>query len=117
MEWISNLIFECNDSQILFGIFQGFKKATPYGGARKLRVTLSPVCRAFQTQIVVTVGNFMIFAIEGHSTISGLIHSIVCNSVVFWIKATSDNADSVVLCDDKELRWDVSRCIELIILE
>ena len=26
-------------------MFQGFKKATPYGGARKLRLTLPPVCR------------------------------------------------------------------------
>ena len=26
-------------------MFQGFKKATPYGGARKLRLTLPPVRR------------------------------------------------------------------------
>ena len=39
------MIFEFNDAQILFGMFQGFKKATPYGGARKLRLTLPPVCR------------------------------------------------------------------------
>ena len=45
MEWISNLIFELNDAQILFGMFQGFKKATPYGGAKKLRLTLPPVRR------------------------------------------------------------------------
>ena len=45
MDWISNMIFESNDSQILFGMFQGFKKATPYGGANKLRLTLPPVCR------------------------------------------------------------------------
>ena len=29
-------------------MFQGFKKATPYGGARKLRLTLPPVCRVQQ---------------------------------------------------------------------
>ncbi len=45
MEGISNLIFEFNDTQILCGMFQGSKKATPYGGARKLRLTLPPVCR------------------------------------------------------------------------
>ena len=39
------MIFEFNDAQILFGMFQGFKKATPYGGARKLRLTLPPVRR------------------------------------------------------------------------
>ena len=44
MEWFSNLIFEFNDAQILFGML-GFKKSTPYGGARKLRLTLPPVCR------------------------------------------------------------------------
>ena len=38
------MIVEFNDAQILFGMFQGFKKATPYGGARKLRLTLPPVC-------------------------------------------------------------------------
>ena len=30
-------------------MFQGFKKATPYGGARKLRLTPPPVCSAGQT--------------------------------------------------------------------
>ena len=29
-----------------FGMFQGFKKATPYGGTKKLRLTLPPVRRA-----------------------------------------------------------------------
>ena len=43
MEWIANLIFEFNDDQILFGMFQRFKKATPYGGTRKLRLTLPPM--------------------------------------------------------------------------
>ena len=31
-------------------MFQGFKKATPYGGAKKLRLTLPPVRRA--TEII-----------------------------------------------------------------
>ena len=48
MELISNLVFEFNDAQILFGMFQGFKKATPYGGARKLRLTPPPVRRESQ---------------------------------------------------------------------
>ena len=39
MEWISNLIFEFNDAQILFGMVQGFKKTTPYGRAWKLRLS------------------------------------------------------------------------------
>ena len=30
-------------------MFQGFKKATPYGGARKLRLTLPPVRRVSPT--------------------------------------------------------------------
>ena len=38
-----NLIFEYNEAQILFGMFQGFKKITLYGGARKLRLILFPV--------------------------------------------------------------------------
>ena len=45
MEWISNSIFEFKDAQILFGMFQRFKKAIPYGGAKKLRLTLPPVRR------------------------------------------------------------------------
>ena len=32
-------IFELNDAQVLFGMFQGFKKATPYGRARNLRLS------------------------------------------------------------------------------
>ena len=39
------MIFEFSDSQILFGMCQEFQKATPYGGARKLRLNLPPVCR------------------------------------------------------------------------
>ena len=39
------MIFEFNDAQILFGMFQGFKKVTPLGGAKKLRLTLPPVRR------------------------------------------------------------------------
>ena len=39
------MIFEFNDAQILFGMFQGFKKVTPLGGAKKFRLTLSPVRR------------------------------------------------------------------------
>ena len=34
-------------------MFQGFKKATPYGGARKLRLTLPPVRRG--TNLIVLV--------------------------------------------------------------
>ena len=41
------MIFEFNDAQILFGMFQGFKKVTPLGGAKKLRLTLPPVRRVF----------------------------------------------------------------------
>ena len=38
-------------------------------------------------------------------------HSI-CNSVeLFCTTAISDKTDSVVLCEDTELRWDVSMCI------
>ena len=37
-------IFEFNDNIGYFDMFQGFKKAIPYGGARKLRLTLPPVC-------------------------------------------------------------------------
>ena len=37
------MIFEFNDAQILFGMFQGFKKVTLLGGAKKLRLTLPPV--------------------------------------------------------------------------
>ena len=40
------MIFEFNDAQILFGMFQGFKKVTPFGRAKKLRLTLPPVRRA-----------------------------------------------------------------------
>ena len=36
-------IFEFNDNIGYFNMFQGFKKATPHGGARKLRLTLPPV--------------------------------------------------------------------------
>ena len=36
-------ILEFNDNIGYFDMFQGFKKATPYGGARKLRLTLPPV--------------------------------------------------------------------------
>ena len=39
------------DDQILFGMFQGFKKATPYGGTRKLRLTLPPECRELKDTI------------------------------------------------------------------
>ena len=39
------MIFEFNDAQILFGMFQGIKKVTPLGGAKKLRLTLPPVRR------------------------------------------------------------------------
>ena len=39
------MIFEFNDAQILFAMFQGFKKVTPLGGAKKLRLTLPPVRR------------------------------------------------------------------------
>ena len=35
----SKLIFEFNVDQGLFGMYQGFKKATPYGRAWKLRLT------------------------------------------------------------------------------
>ena len=38
-------IFEFNDNIGYFDMFQGFKKATPYGGARKLRLTQPPVRR------------------------------------------------------------------------
>ena len=41
------MIFEFNDAQILFGMFQGFKKVTPLGGAKKLRLTLPPVRRVY----------------------------------------------------------------------
>ena len=65
MESISNLIFEFNDAQILFGMFQGFKKATPYGGARKLRLTHPPVRREeqliFGPSFEYFDGNFGIF--------------------------------------------------------
>ena len=33
------MIFEFNDAYVLFGMFQGFKKATPYGCAWKLRLS------------------------------------------------------------------------------
>ena len=42
------MIFEFNDAQILFGMFQGFKKVTPLGGAKKLRLTPPPVLRVRQ---------------------------------------------------------------------
>ena len=33
-------------------MFQGFKKATPYGGARKLRLTFPPVCRVWYEKLL-----------------------------------------------------------------
>ena len=51
LESISNLIFKFNDAQILFGMFQGFKKRTPHGGARKLRLNLPPVRRVNPSEI------------------------------------------------------------------
>ena len=39
------LILEFNDNKGYFDMFQGFKKATPYGGTRKLRLTQPPVRR------------------------------------------------------------------------
>ena len=49
--------FEFNVDQSSFGMYQGFKKATPYGCARKLRLTRSP-------------------APSGHSSLHLLIHYI-----------------------------------------
>ena len=46
------MIFEFNDPQILFGMFQGFKNTTPYGGTRKLRLTLPPVCCENETNFL-----------------------------------------------------------------
>ena len=43
-------ILEFNDNIGYFDMFQGFKKATPYGGTRKLRLTLPPVHRAYITK-------------------------------------------------------------------
>ena len=50
------MVFEFNDAKVLFGMFQGFKKATPYEGARKLRLTLPPVCRGRDVDVEVKYG-------------------------------------------------------------
>ena len=36
-------------------MFQGFKKANPYGGARKLRVTPPPVCSDIVSRILLCI--------------------------------------------------------------
>ena len=42
----------------------------------------------------------------------GISYHSICNSVeLFCTTAISDKTDSVVLCEDTELRWDVSMCI------
>ena len=46
-------ILEFNDNIGYFDMFQGFKKATSYGGARKLRLTQPPVCRVLLCKITI----------------------------------------------------------------
>ena len=97
MEWISNLIFEFNDAQILFGMFQEFKKATPYGGARKLRLTLPPAHR-----VRISKGIY----IDRH------VHFVRLKNYSFWISIHKLKQPHWRLIMPKELespRWSFER--------
>ena len=61
MKWILNLIFEFNDAEILFGMFQGFKKAIPYGRAWKLRLSRPSEPCADENKIFNTLKVFILY--------------------------------------------------------
>ena len=57
------LILELNEYIGYFDTFEGFKEATPYGGARKFRLTQPPVRRVLKFRLL-NLKNFRFFTIS-----------------------------------------------------
>ena len=95
------MIFEFNDAQILFGMFEGFKKATPYGGAKKLRLTLPPVRRALGEHLldskwsmpynIVLTKTYLNKTLKCFIVRTFLAQKVLCKSNTFRIKVYSSD--------------------------
>ena len=89
MEQNSNLIFEFNDAQILFGMFQGFKKVTPYGCAWKLSLS-HPSVRCDTGSTLIAVKNLLRTfnsLISKHNKLKWAFITFYYRSAVYRIKA------------------------------